>query len=538
MPVASSASRFQFSHRRRASWIEHTVALGLTAVLLMLAFPRPGWGWLAWVALVPMGVAAGRTTSWRRLFVVSWVVLGLWWWWMLRWLGPVSPAAAPVLGVWLGLNVAAGVVAVGVMYRKLRWPMAVALPLGWVSVEALRSVWPVGGISWFSLAHSQAAWEAGDVGRVVQVADLFGQHTVGLVVAAVNGAVVEVLLRRRVPRATVVATLALAAAAWGYGQWRMMQWDGVTTAGPRVAVVQTDVVNDNQTRPTAEDWAARWESLAQLQIEASRARAGSESDRPDLVVWPETVVPAVWLESVSELVRLCGVATVVGTNTVETDPGVGERRFNSALFVEADGGVAVERYHKQHRVPMGEYIPGPGFVASLVARLSPWEEAYELTPGDRPVVFEVGNDENTWRFATPICYEDAVAATCRRMVYAEGEKRLNFLANLTNNGWFTGRGMRRQHAQLASLRCIENRVPMVRSVNTGISTAIDSLGRPSARLNSYEAGTLTHDLRVDRRLTLYAVIGGWPWVVMILVTLGATVFGATFGRSISKHRVN
>ncbi|MEO1236227.1 MAG: nitrilase-related carbon-nitrogen hydrolase, partial [Planctomycetota bacterium] len=158
-------------------------------------------------------------------------------------------------------------------------------------------------------------------------------------------------------------------------------------------------------------------------------------------------------------------------------------------------------------------------------------------PGSGPVVFAIAGEEGDWRFATPICYEDAVAATCRRMVYSDSEKRLDFLVNLTNDGWYAGRGMRRQHAQLASLRCIENRVPMVRSVNTGISAAIDSLGRPSVRLGSYESGTLTHRLRIDERQTLYGRIGGWPWVLFVLFTAGATAFGAVFGRPIAKHRI-
>ena len=136
MATVSTASRFMFSTRKRTSRLQHLGAFALEGELLMLVFPRPGWGFLAYVAFVPVGVAAARTRDWRRLFWTSAVVFAAWWCLMLRWLAGVSPAGPPVLGAWLGVNVALGVLAMGVLHQKLRWPMVVAVPLCWVSVEA------------------------------------------------------------------------------------------------------------------------------------------------------------------------------------------------------------------------------------------------------------------------------------------------------------------------------------------------------------------------------------------------------------------
>ncbi|MEM1108616.1 MAG: apolipoprotein N-acyltransferase [Planctomycetota bacterium] len=553
MATVSTASRFVFSGRGKTSRWQHLGAFTLTGLLLMLAFPRPGWGVLAYVALVPAGVAAARTRDWRRLFWTSAVVFGLWWMWMLRWLTGVSPAAPPVLGVWLGINVALGVLAAGVLHQKLRWPMVVALPLCWVSVEVLRSVWPAGGFAWFSLAQSQAKWDVDSVGRVVQTADLFGQHTVGLVVAVVNGALVDVAVRRKVPRGSVGLAAVVLVGALGYGQWRIGQWEGATSPGPTIAVVQTDVINDNAVPQTAEGLVANFEELAGLHAEAAGAGVDSEV-KPDAVVWPETAIPYAITDEArirfaetnpfgSEmaglaraLVKRDGVTTVVGASGQEWG-AEGERRYNAAYLVDAAGAIAGEPYYKQHRVPMGEYVPGPRFVEGLMEKMQVWP-GYALTPGDGPVVFTLPGG---WQVGTPICYEDAIAGVCRAMVYggrdSGGGKRLDALVNLTNDGWYSGKGMRRQHAQLASLRCIENRVPMARSVNTGISAFIDSVGRTQARLNEFEAGTLTHTMRVDGRTTLYAAIGGWPWLLFVLFTIGAAAFGAVFGRPLAKHRI-
>jgi apolipoprotein N-acyltransferase len=561
MPVTSRAHRFSFSSRRRESVGQHLGAFVVSGLLLMMAFPRPGWSVLAFVALVPAGIAAGRTREWRRLFWTAAVVYGLWWWWMLRWLNGVSPFGPIALGVWLGVNTALAVLAAGVLHQKLRWPMVVALPLGWVGIEVIRSVFPVGGLAWFSLAHSQAKWDVGDVGRVVQVADLFGQHTAGLVVAIVNGATVDLLLRRSVPRLSVgLAVLALGGAL-GYGQWRIGQYESVTRPGPAVGLVQTQREQDNRVQPSLEQIAEEWSDLVDLHQRAAEAVRALGGDA--VIVWPETIVPAplnpegvarmaavsrspelsddqrAWYglkaqfgEVLPEVVRSGGLATIVGASAMVFEPEF--RRYNAAYLLLADGRLQEQVYHKQHRVPVGEYIPGPRFIGSLVALLSPWESEYELAAGEGPVVFTLPGG---WQAGTPICYEDAVAGICRRMVYAEGEKRLDVLINLTNDGWYPGRGMRRQHAQLASLRCIENRVPMARSVNTGISAAIDSLGRTTERLDEFKPGVLAAELRTDERETLYGRIGGWPWLLFVLFAGGATGFATVFGRPIAKHRI-
>src|SRR4029079_17962744 len=82
------------------------------------------------------------------------------------------------------------------------------------------------------------------------------------------------------------------------------------------------------------------------------------------------------------------------------------------------------------------------------------------------------------RFVTPICLENVDPTMSRQLIRdpATGRKRADFFANLSNDGWFHDQE-KAQHWQLLAFRCIENRVPMARSSNTGISGFIDSCGR-------------------------------------------------------------
>jgi apolipoprotein N-acyltransferase len=112
------------------------------------------------------------------------------------------------------------------------------------------------------------------------------------------------------------------------------------------------------------------------------------------------------------------------------------------------------------------------------------------------------------------------------MCYEAGHKRADLLVNLSNDGWFsTHQGDRKLHAQIARFRCIENRVPMVRCVNTGLSLSIDSCGRVVGAVGqgrygtSQQAGALYAQPRLDARQTLYGRIGDVFPVACLIVTI-------------------
>jgi apolipoprotein N-acyltransferase len=139
--------------------------------------------------------------------------------------------------------------------------------------------------------------------------------------------------------------------------------------------------------------------------------------------------------------------------------------------------------------------------------------------------------------ATPICFEDTVPALCRRMVYENGSKRADVLVNLSNDGWFADHdSIRHLHAQIARFRCIENRVPMVRVVNTGTSISIDSAGRvigvigPGRYGEARQPGSLLAATTLDSRHSIFGRVGDLFGVICLFATLAmlvATLFRRT-----------
>src|SRR4030066_2209986 len=77
------------------------------------------------------------------------------------------------------------------------------------------------------------------------------------------------------------------------------------------------------------------------------------------------------------------------------------------------------------------------------------------------------------RFGVVICYEIIFPELVREFV----KKDANFKGTITNDAWFGKSSAPYQHFSMAVFRAVENRVPIVRAANTGISGSIDSYGR-------------------------------------------------------------
>ena len=85
--MADTHQRHTVSHAQTIeSLASHMALLGLWAVGLTLAFPKPGWGWLAHVALVPVALLAVRSANPRRLLWTSYSVAMVWWLIRLGWM--------------------------------------------------------------------------------------------------------------------------------------------------------------------------------------------------------------------------------------------------------------------------------------------------------------------------------------------------------------------------------------------------------------------------------------------------------------------
>ncbi len=525
----------------------------LSGALLYAAFPPLGWDWLAWVALVPLLLLVRSTAPRRRLYLAVWLGGLAFWLPSVEWIRRIFPSAWVAwlcLAFYLSLYWPLFFALVRLSVMRFRLPLVVAAPVAWVALEYVRS-YVLGGFPWFFLAHAQTERLA-----IVQFADLAGAWGVTFLVAAINAWCVDLLTRPllirtakgpRVPwyQARRILILgALVGAAVIYGSVRLSERDRFRD-GPKWALIQTNYPQGKPSRPTADEILLTYRRLLDAAV----------LDRPDAVIWPETSYPfgfvlidkslapselarqaqAVdpeskpqdWEEGqarVSEQFRiwaqLAGAPMVFGVTSYEFVAG-GPHKYNAAVLIDP----AADRdspnrefpiYRKIHLVPFGEYVP---FV-----RLMPWLSALSPYQGGTLPSLTAGRTTERFRLggvvAAPIiCFEDTIPYVVRRW-WTDGGSKPDVLLNLTNDGWYEDSAEHEVHLMAAAMRCIELRVPMVRSVNTGISAVIDGNGSVVARYPKVVAGHLTASMPLDDRESVYSRAGDWLPLSCLAITIG------------------
>jgi len=533
---------------------------GLTLVLMsQIHAPTDRW-YLAYGCMVPWLIVIGGTSSAPRVYVTSWVLGLVYFLYNMSWMEAPTGEGYFALSGYLACYFPLAACPIRHAVRRRRFPLSVAFPVIWVGAEFLRGI-VLSGFPWFFLAHSQYQRLS-----MIQISDLVGAYGVTFVIAAVNGAIADVLFSRlgemhpdmkarqvRRGNASVVFAVVLVGLTLGYGAYQLSR--DTVTQGPKIALLQQDFPNyTDRDRIRAEPgppekMQAYFAMLAQ-----------AESEAPDLYMFPETAwawmhlnrefleadpedIKNAYFRQLQDWSRFCfeklqdwsartRASILIGSLSVTPTPDSlwsTELLHNSAFHIQPDRSPA-KRHDKIHPVLFGEIVPFRfgrlRFLYLWLNSLSPFGSGgyeYSLTPGTDTEVFEMtGRDGRRHRFGVLICYEDVMPYVCRRSVWDKKlrVKRVDFLLNISNDGWFEHGSELQQHFAICTFRAVENRVGVARTVNTGVSGFIDPNGRAYENIG---VGVVDHRVaRVakDSRTSLYCRIGD---VFAVLCTLFGTL---------------
>jgi apolipoprotein N-acyltransferase len=516
-------------------------ALMLTVIQPPISLPP-----LAWVSLVPFILACRESVKTFHLLITTYLVSLCYWLANLYWIFPVTWAGWAAFCLYTALLWP--ILAVCIRFCRIKKvPLFIAAPVLFVGAERLQGLF-LGGFYWRLLAHSQYANIT-----LIQIADIFGAAGVSFLIAMVNGLIAEIVItarRKNISRTLIIVKIAVVsvavAAAVIYGQWRIKQTEESIETGPLVAAVQSNVPQSVKDSGLAESDEQMFETL--LQSSTASVQAGAE-----LIVWPETMVQAVldarvlkYLDSSNphrifdEKLRqhakdnaylLVGAAGARSEVQQDLSIDLLAERFNSAFLYQPDGSQADKQYNKIHLVPFGEVVPfkkSAPAIHKLLMKFTPYDYDYSLAYGTEYTVFEI-TGARQYGFGVMICYEDTIPAIARNFAaVSENKKQIDWLLNISNDGWFVRTDNGRiipstelvQHTAICVFRAVENRLAVLRSVNTGISCLIDTTGRIK---NGFEAGNLhekalqrvgeagwfADKLPIDNRTTFFSKCGQW-----------------------------
>jgi apolipoprotein N-acyltransferase len=508
-----------------------TLALGLLGSLLCyLAHPPAGIGWLAWIGPTPwLMLARAPQLPGRKPYLALWLAGFVFWLAAVQWIRLpywaniflLVPMAA-YLGAYLPVFV--GLARVGV--HRFRLPVWIAGPIVWTGLEWLRARLLTGFLM-ASLAHTQV-----ESPRIIQIADLAGEYGVTFLIVLVAGAIAAALPRgwvRNLPDdkldsldgrfawSPLLGAAVAVIAAIAYGSWRLAAADADFRPGPRVAIIQSNMLADWKGTPERDAETMR------EQLDLSKRAATGSQPPVDLLVWPETMFrqplfvrdpknppPAgvisesrftAALVDLKAAAQSTGAALLVGIDRVLASKRIAPDGvldadllvYNAAVFVDREGELR-GAYEKMHLLPFGEFIPFAAWLPMLadyapITGNSLW--------GEKPAAFELDGVV----YSPNICYESVLPQLIRRQVttLAAAGQTPDVLVNLTNDAWFWGSSELDMHLASGVFRAVEMRTPLVIAANRGLSAYVDHAGRVVAVTERNRADALVVDVPLPRR---------------------------------------
>lgn len=413
--------------------------------------------------------------------------------------------------------------------------VALAIPFLWVGVEYLAAHFTC--VPWDQLGYSQV-----DNLWLTRLAPITGVYGLSFVLAGVNalwlGGFFAPTPRRRLRFAA--CSLALMCLL----QFGSLATPPPSTEGYTAVLVQPDLKvgaeagsdddwvdtpqNSAWTRHTAQYLALSEPTctpyfLGMPQPHPLRVQRACFGAMPhaSIVAWPESPSPfRTWDPRFQLLLKELAVDThatsVVGAPALGEPTGNGHIALYNAAIITTPQGTSQGEYDKVHLVPWGEYVPFARFFA-FAGTLT--QNVGRFTHGAHRKVFLLPDGHT---FGVFICYEAVFADEIRHFA----KNGAQVFVNISDDGWYGDTSAPWQHFNMARMRAIENDRWMIRDTNSGVTAAVDPLGRVTESMARHTVGALVADYGYRSRITFYTRYGdvfAWLCEILSIATLALAV---------------
>ncbi len=354
--------------------------------------------------------------------------------------GGVFPPVAYLLIALLALSVATVQFGGTYLLWKLSRYNLLVLPFAWTAMEVLRSIFPYGGFPWLLVGELSV-----NAPFLKDYLSAGGVYLCSLLLWIL--ALTPYSLRSKL--FPIVAFLSFLIPV------PFIERDFDKPGHLKVAIVQPNVREDIKLNKEAfyEYLPRYWELLEAVMRE-----------EPDIVILPESAFPfhaGQLYERGEKLLEYSRKATIV-TGLIDVRVGEDIEPYNSVFVIK--NGEVIDFYDKIRLLPFGEYVPFPfHFAKDLFGSIG----GIDYVPGSEPRCVNTGNVS----VATPICFEVSYYLLVKRL-----SSCADFIAVITNDGWFEDSDGTYQHLRQARVRAVENRKFLLWVNNTGPSAVISPSG--------------------------------------------------------------
>ncbi|OQX94975.1 apolipoprotein N-acyltransferase [candidate division KSB1 bacterium 4572_119] len=220
----------------------------------------------------------------------------------------------------------------------------------------------------------------------------------------------------------------------------------------------------------------------------------------------------IYLDTLHNMIDDMNLSLITGTPDYKFYRKHAYKTYNAA-FLFTPFTRKFDVYYKMRLVPFGEQVPFTETFPLLKNFLEKfeWGEG-NFSSGEEIVSFRVPRSKNTiaaenigdekishFRVPVVICFESIFSNLVRKFV----AKGADILVIITNDAWFGPTSAPFQHAQIAVFRAIENRIPIARCANTGVSMFINEYGKVLKSTRIFESTVLSHELPLREGETFF-----------------------------------
>lgn len=316
-------------------------------------------------------------------------------------------------------------------------------------------------------------------------------------------------------------------------------------------VEKSNPINIVAVQPNIDPYNEKFSGLSSTEqlIKLLKITHGKLDQKTDFLVCPETALVAyIWEDRTNEskelfmldslIKRYPKLNILIGASTLKlflpgeevssTARTIGRGNqfydsYNTAMQLDHTG--QIQLYHKSKLVPGVEKMPWPAVFKYV--------ERFAIDLGG--ISGSLGMQEEREAFFTPDKKFASGPIVCYESVYGEyvGEyvkKGANFLAIITNDGWWGDTPGYKQHIKYGALRAIETRRSIVRSANTGISATINQKGQIENATSWWKEDAIKATINANEKITFYTRFGDYLGILAMLTTI-AIVFSLLIKRT-------
>ena len=247
-----------------------------------------------------------------------------------------------------------------------------------------------------------------------------------------------------------------------------------------------------------------------------------EYPNADFVVWPETaVVPSInnfyskektnrklMIEALMHYFESKDCDFIIGNGYTVLENDV-EKKYNSALYFKQNQNILPpkpEVHSKNHLVPFSENLPF-GIKSETLENnfdLHLWDKSNEIT------IFS----NKDYTFGTLICFEDNFDDISRKIK----NQNADFLVNLSNDSWAKSEVCQKQHLAMAVFRCVENKIPTLRSACSGQTCFINNWGKIIGECEAFTETYGFYEIPLyEKCATIYSKCGNFFAIGLLII---------------------